>query len=128
MKKRRTISDEKRSFNSNWKLNYFIIETTNHTMVCRICKQVIKTIKGDNAKQRYRRHVYDSDAKLEVDSRKTCIENLKKNFYQRKITFNRYLSLPNMRVEASYKVAHILGVARRSYMDGEIVKKCIVES
>ncbi|OAF67749.1 hypothetical protein A3Q56_04427 [Intoshia linei] len=53
MKKRRTLSDEKRSFNSNWELNYFMIETTNHTMVCLICEQVIKTIKGDNAKQHY---------------------------------------------------------------------------
>ncbi|OAF64123.1 hypothetical protein A3Q56_08167 [Intoshia linei] len=95
-----------------------MIETTNHTMVCLICEQVIKTIKGDNAKQHYRHHVNDSDAKMEGDSRKTSF----------KITFNRFLSLPNMRVEASYKVAHILGVAGRKYMDGEIVKKCIVET
>ncbi|OAF67748.1 hypothetical protein A3Q56_04426 [Intoshia linei] len=59
---------------------------------------------------------------MDGDSRKTCIENLKKNFNQRKITFYRFLSLPNMRVEASYKVANILGVAGRSYMDGEIVE------
>ena len=33
-----------------------MIETPAHTMMCLICNQFVKTVKGDNAKQYFRRH------------------------------------------------------------------------
>ena len=35
---------------------YFMIETATHSMMCLICNQVVKTVKGDDAKQHFRRH------------------------------------------------------------------------
>ena len=56
-----------------------MIETATHSMLHLICNQVVKTVKGDNAKQHFRRHESHSYAKLKGDSRKICIENLKKS-------------------------------------------------
>ena len=47
-----------------------MIETTTHSIMCLICNQVVKTVKGDNAKQHFRRHESHSYAKLKGDSRK----------------------------------------------------------
>ena len=43
---KRTLGEEKRIFNSQWELDYFMIETPAHTMMCLICNQVVKTLKG----------------------------------------------------------------------------------
>ena len=54
LKRKRTVAEEKRVFNSKWEFDYFMIETEAHTMMCLICGQVVKTMKGDNAKQHFR--------------------------------------------------------------------------
>ena len=79
LKRKRTTIEQKRVFNSKWEQDYFIIETATHSMMCLIYNQVVKTVKGDNAKQHFRRHESHSYAKLKADSRKICIENLKKS-------------------------------------------------
>ena len=56
-----------------------MIETPAHTMMCLICSQVVKTVKGDDAKQHFRRHTPQAYAKLKVEPRKICVENLKKS-------------------------------------------------
>ena len=33
-----------------------MIETATHSMMCLICNRVVRTVKGDNAKQHFRRH------------------------------------------------------------------------
>ena len=43
---KRTLGEEKRIFNSQWELDYFMIETPADTMMCLICNQVVKTFKG----------------------------------------------------------------------------------
>ena len=51
-----------------------MIETEAHTMMCQICSQVVKTVKGDNGKQHFRRHMSHTYAKLEGESRKICVD------------------------------------------------------
>jgi len=46
LKRKRRVPEEKRVFNSKCKINYFMIETA---------AQVVKTVKGDNEKQHFRR-------------------------------------------------------------------------
>ena len=70
------MAEEKRVFDSKWQLDYFVIETEAHTMMCLVCNQVVKTVKGDDAKQHFRRHMSPIYAKLEGKSRKICVENL----------------------------------------------------
>ena len=53
MKRRRTLADENRNFNAEWEVFDFVIETADHCKMCLICKQVLKTLKGDNARQHY---------------------------------------------------------------------------
>ena len=64
-----------------------MIKTATHSMMYLLCNQVVKTVKGDNAKHHFRRHESHSYAKLKGDSRKICIEkecakadNLHNNF------------------------------------------------
>ena len=92
-------------------------------MMCLICNQVEKTVKEDNAKQRLRLHESHSYAKLKGDSRKICIENLKKSV--RKQT--AFAKSTNSCCEASYRVAYHLGVARKPYSGGELVKRCLID-
>ena len=68
-----------------------------------------------------------TDTLNRAESRQKCIENLKKRLMQRKSTFQTFLNTASVRVEASYRVAHILGAAGKSYSDGELVKQCIME-
>ena len=56
-----------------------MIETATHSIMCLTCHQVVKTVKEDDAKQHIRGQESHSYAKLKGDSRKICIENLKKS-------------------------------------------------
>ena len=87
----------------------------------------LKTVKGDNAKQHFRRHESHSYAKLKGDSRKICIENLKKSVRKRTACITTFAKSTNSRCEASYRVAYHLGVAGKPYSDGELVKRCLID-
>ena len=122
LKRKRTVAEEKRVFNSKWKLDYFMIETEAHTMICLVCNQVVKTVKGDSAKQRFRRHMSHTYAQLEGESRKIYVENLKKSLRQQTSCMSTFIKPANNHCEASYRVAYHLGVAGKPYSDGELVK------
>ena len=107
--------------------SYFVIETATHSMMCLICNQVVKTVKGDNAKQHFRRHESHSYAKLKGDSRKICIENLKMSVRKQTTCLTTFAKSTNSRCEASYREAYHLGVAGKSYSDGELLKRCFVD-
>ena len=62
-KRKRTVAEEKRVFNSKREFDYFMIETEAHTMMRLTCSQVVKTVKGDNAKQHFRRQMSHTYAK-----------------------------------------------------------------
>ena len=126
-KRKRTLTEEKRAFNSKWEQDYFMIETATHSMMCLICNQVVKTVKGDNAKQHFRRHESHSYAKLKGDSRKICLENLKKSARKQTACITTFAKSTNSRCEASYRVAYHLGVAGKPYSDGELVKRCLID-
>ena len=96
-------------------------------MLCLICNQVIKTVKGDNAKQHYRRHNEHHYAKLIDQPRKACVENLKKNMKKQTSCMSNFVKSGSCRVEASYHVAYHLGVAGKPFFDGELVKKIILD-
>ena len=66
----------------------------------QICSQVVKTVKGDNAKQHFRRNL--SHAKLEGESKKICVENLKKSVRQQ-TSCVPFMKSTNSRCEASYR-------------------------
>ena len=104
-----------------------MIETATHCMICLICNQVVKTVKGDNAKQHFRRHESHSFAKLKGDSRKICIENLKKSVRKQTACITTFAKSTNSRCEASYRVAYHLGAAGKPYSDGELVKRCLID-
>ena len=67
LKRKRTVAEEKREFNSKWKLDYFTIETASHAIMCLICSQVVKTVKGDNLKQHFCRPMSHTFVKLQGD-------------------------------------------------------------
>ena len=127
LKRKRTLTEEKRVFNSKWEQNYFMIETKTHSMMCLICNQAVKTVKGDNAKQHFRRHESHSHAKLKGGSRKICFENLKKSVRKQTACTKTFAKLTNSRCEASYRVAYHLGVAGKPCSDGELVKRCLID-
>ena len=70
LKRKRTLTEEKRVFNSKWEQDYFMIETATHSMMCLMCNQVVKTVKGDNPKQHFCCHELHSYAKLKREFQK----------------------------------------------------------
>ena len=86
-----------------------------------------KTVKGNNAKQHFCRHESHSFAKLKGDSRKICIENLKKSERKQTACITTFAKSTNSRCEASYNVAYRLGVAGKPHSDGELVKRCLID-
>ena len=94
--------------------------------MCVICNQVVKTMKGDNAKQHFLRHESHSYAKLKGDSRKIYFENLKMSLRKQTTCITTFAKSTNSRCEASYRVAYHLGFAGKPYSDGEIVKQCLL--
>ena len=127
LKRKRTLGEEKRIFNALWELEYFMIETPAYTMMCLICSQVGKTVKGDNAKLHFRRHTLDAYAKLKGEPRKICVENLKKSVRQQTSCMSTFTKSDNNRCEASYRVACHLGVAGKPYSDGKLVERCLID-
>ena len=69
-------------------------------------------------------HTY---AKLEGESRKICVENLKKSLRQQTSCMSTFIKPTNNRCEASYRVAYHLGVEGKPYSDGELVKRCLID-
>ena len=126
--KKRKLIEEKRRFNAKWELEFFVVETSDHFMRCLICDEIVKTLKQDNAKQHFRRHASHSYANLQGESRKLCVENLKKKVRQQTSVMSAFVKTTNNRTEASYMVAYRLGVAGKPYSDGELVKACIVDA
>ena len=121
------MEEEKRSFNVKWELDFFMAETENHFMQCLICGDVVKTVKGDNAKQHFRRHASHNYAQLQGDSRKICVENLKRNVRQQTSVMSAFVETTHKHSDASYRVAYRLGVAGKPYSDWELVKSCIMD-
>ena len=104
-----------------------MIETATNSMMCLICNQVVKTVKGNNAKQHFCRHESHSYAELKGDSRKICIENLKKSVRKPTACITTFTKSTNSRCEASYRVVYHLGIAGKPYSDGELVKRCLID-
>ena len=123
LKRKRTLTEEKRVFNSKWEQGCFMIETAAHSMMCLICNQVVKTVKKDNAKQHFRRHESHSYAKLKENSRKICIEKLKNSMRKQTACITTFAKSINTRCKASHRVTYHLGVAEKP----ELVKRCFVD-
>ena len=104
-----------------------MIETPAHTMMCLMCSQVVKTAKGDNANQHFRRHTSHAYAKLKGKPREICVENLKKRVRQQTSCMSTFTKYDNNRCEVCYRMAYHLGVTGKSYSDGELVKRYLID-
>ena len=87
----------------------------------------MKTVKGGNAKQHFLREESHSYAKLKGDSRKICIENLKKSVPKQTACITTFAKSTSSHCDASYRVPYHLGVARKPYSDGKLVKRCLID-
>ena len=116
LKRKRTLEEEKRIFNSQWELDYFMIETPAHT------NHVVKNVKGDKANQDFCCYTSHAYAKLKGEPRKICTENLKKSVQQQTSCISTFTKSDNNRCKASYRVAYHLGIVGKPYSNGELVK------
>ena len=96
-------------------------------MMCLICSQVVKTVKGYNAKQDFRRHMSHTYAKLEGELRKICVENLKKSLRQQTSCTSTFIKYTDNHRKTSYRVAYHLGVVGKPYSNGELIKRCVID-
>ena len=87
LKRKRTLEEEKRIFNSQWELDYFMIETPAHT------NHVVKNIKGDKANQNFCCYTSHAYAKWKGEPRKICAENLKKSVQQQTSCISTFIGV-----------------------------------
>ena len=103
------------------------METATHSMMYLICSHVLKTAKRDNTKQFFRRHMSHTYAKLEGQSRKIFIENLKRRVGQQTSCIYTFVKSHNNCCEASYKKAYHRCIAGKPYSNQELVKRCLMD-
>lgn len=125
--KRRKLSEENRTFNVEWELDYFFISMKDK-MLCLLCNTIITTLKKANANKHYLTHSEHKYFNLEGESRKAALQKLKNEKHHQQASFSTFVKKNATAVEVTYKIAHILGKRGKPFSDVEIIKECIVEA
>ena len=125
-KLKRTLQEKNRASNDEWELPYFVV-SVNDKIQCLLCDVVISTLMKYNAHQHYKSHKDNKYAKLEGESRITALIKLKEGMQRQKQCFQNIIHQGKVEIEASKKVAYLLGKRGKLFSDAELVKDCVIE-
>lgn len=117
--KKRRVEDEKRQFQSKWQESYFFVEH-NGKPQCVICSQVL----GVSMEYNVSRH-YTSLHKSKYDQYQGSARSCVFSDWKLKLT-RRNISQPSNTagVKASYEVCLEIVKSKKSFRDGELIKRC----
>ena len=122
------MENENRLINEEWELDFYMAKSGS-SMMCLRCKLQIKTLKRSNAKQHYEN--CKSQAKyitLQDAARKQAFDMMNCNHGRESAMFSKFKSTTHSpEIEATYRVAFLLGAAGKPYVDVELVKECLCE-
>jgi hypothetical protein len=122
--KKRRVTEELRSFQDRWTINYFFVEFKTKP-ICLICNNSVSVLKEYNIKRHYEaKHANEFD-KYKGQFRQDQVNDLKRILSAQRQIFTRAAQESTCYVKASYAVAMILAKKSKPYSDGEMVKECL---
>ena len=122
--KKRKIDHERRKFNNEWCVKYFIVQH-NHDVVCLICQSTIAVMKEYDIKRHYcTKHSVSYDS-IVGQSRVDKMQQLKKSLSKQQEVFHGYKKDNELITKLSFKIAEAIAEKGKLYSDGEFIKNCL---
>lgn len=122
--KKRRVEDEKRQFKLKWEESYFFVEH-NGKPQCVICSQVLGVSKEYNVSRHYTSLHKSKYDKYQGSARSFLFNNLKLKLTRQKNIFQQPSNTAGLK--ASYEVCLELAKSKKSFRDGELIKRCAVK-
>ncbi|KAG6921996.1 SCAN domain-containing protein 3-like [Chelydra serpentina] len=131
-KKSRTWKEENRRFQEQWETRFLVfLKPTNsiseQVAVCAVCKKEISQIKMYAMQRHYKTHAGEVEQNYRGEFQRRKLLNDAKSELERQQERPRdFLKKADQIWVATFKVALLLGQARKSFDNGELVKKIIL--
>ena len=124
-KKRRTIAEENRSFQTRWEDEYFVVQQ-REICICLLCDLVITVMKKSNVCAHYSLKHKDMDARYPhgTESRTEKLKCLKNARKTATYFFGAVKSISESSLRASFKVSWEVARAQKPYSLVELIKNC----
>jgi len=127
---KRKIDTENRIFNTTWTDDYFFVLPTrpNARPVCLICTETVSVVKVANIKRHYdSKHAdYDTNYPRKSALRTSRIAALTASYQSSTSMIVKTGTVQANATEASLRIVWVLAKHKKSYMDAEVVKECMV--
>lgn len=127
MSKKRKVSEENRVFQDKWETEYLFVNNKDNKPQCLVCLLVLSVHKEYNLNRHYTQHHAAKYKDYTGQARLTIVSDLKKKVSAQKNLFNKSTTLQKNALLASYIVSAEIAKAKKSFTDGEFVKKCCIE-
>lgn len=124
--KKRKYEEENRSFQSEWE-DDFAFTDKGGKPICLICQATIANYKLSNLKRHYQTNheAFGSRYPPQSELRKSKLAALKTEMRQQQTLLSAFSKEGSASTEASYAIAWNIARAKRSYSDGDFIKKNI---
>nr|CAI5868339.1 unnamed protein product [Callosobruchus analis] len=115
MEKKRKIDSECRKFKDQWKIQYFVIESSNEAL-CLICNESIAVL----------RNITLNLLKYTGSFRTEKFEAMKRGLKSQQSSFTKLKTEQEAATRASFRVAFEIAKRGKPFTDGEMIKECII--
>ena len=123
--KKRKVTDEGRTFNQDWTLEYFFIEEKGKP-ICLICNQIVNVMKVINISRHYDTMHKDDFEEHHGEARKQRLGKLMKALKSQQDSIFKPTIDKEKAMLSSYIVSQKIAEKCKSFSDGEFVKDCMV--
>ncbi|XP_076817947.1 general transcription factor II-I repeat domain-containing protein 2-like [Clavelina lepadiformis] len=117
---------EERSFQNKWEEDYLFVENSGKPLSL-VCKKTVSSAEEYNIKRHYEAFHKDKFKKYGGNERKNVWPNLKNKQEKQVAAMYTFVSSQKTSLAASYEVALLLTKKRKSFREGELVKKCAIK-
>ena len=124
--KKRKVDSEHRAFNKDWMPKYFFTEIDNKG-VCLLCNQSVAVLKEYNISCHYAtKHGNCGNNVSEAEWQTRATELDRKLARQQSVLAKSTLAQKSS-THASFKVAYHIAKHKKTFSDGEFIKKCMLD-
>lgn len=127
LNKKRKIDDEGRKFQERWELNYFCVQV-NNKITCLICKEIISVTKEYNIKRHYSSNHEKEFSGIEGKIREEKLKAMKNSFHNQQRGLTKFIKSNESATRASYEISYLLAKHSKSFIDGSLIKECIIKA
>ncbi|XP_053872778.1 zinc finger MYM-type protein 6-like [Malaclemys terrapin pileata] len=131
-KKSRTWKEENRKFQEQWETRFLVFLKPSNSIseqvaVCAVCKKEIRQIKMYAMQRHYNTHAGEVEQNYRGEfQRRKLLNDAKTELERQQQPPRDFLKKADQLLVATFKVALLLGQARKSFDEGELVKKIVL--